>query len=178
MPGVSIGDLYGQRSVVVDGPHDMAGREYWFVECECGDVDFVTEGMIAAPAHDGRCPECRSTRRWTEINVAQKRIRTAASSMVNTAVAQGAMVRPECCDDCGRGNRRIEGHHDDYSRPLDVRWLCVWCHSKAHRENREAQVDSFAAFRHVIGNTMPTRRARSSLTTVQRRIMVQQMAGC
>jgi len=27
---------------------------------------------------------------------------------------------------------KAEAHHDDYSRPLDVRWLCKRHHEEAH----------------------------------------------
>ena len=40
------------------------------------------------------------------------------------------------CEVCGE--KKTEGHHDDYSRALDVRWLCHACHSQWHKENGEA----------------------------------------
>lgn len=27
----------------------------------------------------------------------------------------------------------LNAHHADYSRPLDVEWLCIGCHSRRHR---------------------------------------------
>jgi len=50
-----------------------------------------------------------------------------ARKAVQTAVRRGLLVKPEECSSCGtRG--RIEAHHADYSKPLDVEWLCHRCH--------------------------------------------------
>jgi hypothetical protein len=47
--------------------------------------------------------------------------------------------KPSSCQSCGLMTR-VEGHHEDYSRPLDVMWLCKPCHAKADalRRAREA----------------------------------------
>ena len=34
---------------------------------------------------------------------------------------------------CACGSEAVEMHHPDYSRPLDVRWLCRPCHLKLHQ---------------------------------------------
>ncbi len=41
-------------------------------------------------------------------------------------------LRPEPCGVCG--DKRAEAHHDDYSRPLNVRWLCVEHHREHHQQ--------------------------------------------
>lgn len=46
-----------------------------------------------------------------------------------------ALVRPSVCSACGAKRQSIHAHHDDYRRPLDVRWLCRWCHIEWHRTN-------------------------------------------
>lgn len=56
-----------------------------------------------------------------------------AHTLVNRAVHRGELVRPECCQSCGERASRIHGHHDDYSQPLAVVWLCSVCHTKVHR---------------------------------------------
>ena len=53
-----------------------------------------------------------------------------ARHMVSNAVRDGRLIR-EPCEKCGR--EYTHGHHDDYSRPLDVRWLCPPCHFAEHR---------------------------------------------
>ena len=56
-----------------------------------------------------------------------------AHEAVNTAVRRGKMIRPEKCQRCGAGGR-IEAHHEDYSRKLDVEWLCRSCHRGTFRQ--------------------------------------------
>ena len=50
---------------------------------------------------------------------------------VNTNIKKGVIIRPEKCSICSRKGK-IEAHHDDYSKPLDIRWLCKSCHKKLH----------------------------------------------
>jgi hypothetical protein len=52
-----------------------------------------------------------------------------ARLMVRTAIASGKLKR-QPCEQCGAPN--AHGHHDDYSKPLDVRWLCPPCHAAHH----------------------------------------------
>jgi len=63
-------------------------------------------------------------------------IKRGARIIVGNALRDGKLTRPECCEDCGK-QRRLHGHHDDYARPLDVRWLCPTCHATWHKENGE-----------------------------------------
>ena len=50
---------------------------------------------------------------------------------VHKAVAKGILIRPEACLQCG-ARFRTHGHHADYSKPLDVEWLCGSCHALRH----------------------------------------------
>ena len=53
-----------------------------------------------------------------------------AKSALNGAVASGK-IRRQPCAVCG--NSKSEGHHEDYSKPLDVVWLCKKHHAYRHR---------------------------------------------
>lgn len=48
---------------------------------------------------------------------------------VQRAIRSGRLVR-EPCHVCGK--RRVDAHHDDYSKPLMVRWLCRTHHNEFH----------------------------------------------
>lgn len=39
-------------------------------------------------------------------------------------------IQRQCCDVCGE--QKTHAHHDDYSKPLCVRWLCVKHHNELH----------------------------------------------
>ena len=41
------------------------------------------------------------------------------------------------CQLCGCSSNKLEGHHYDYSKPLDVTWLCKRCHALAHKAINE-----------------------------------------
>ena len=54
-----------------------------------------------------------------------------ARHTLNTAVDRGLIHRPLICSRCP-STKRIEGHHEDYGKPLDVIWLCRSCHHTHH----------------------------------------------
>jgi hypothetical protein len=56
--------------------------------------------------------------------------KNSAYLKVYRAIKKGVLVREACF--CGN---KAEAHHDDYSKPLDVVWLC-----KRHHEDRHKQL--------------------------------------
>lgn len=48
-------------------------------------------------------------------------------------------MKPELCQCCGANGVEIHGHHPDYSKPLEVIWLCTSCHGAEHRRLREEE---------------------------------------
>lgn len=60
--------------------------------------------------------------------------RYRAHNAVNNAVRDGRL-RKQPCAVCGEA--RVEAHHYDYSRPLDVEWLCKIHHAAVHFPDRK-----------------------------------------
>jgi hypothetical protein len=67
--------------------------------------------------------------------------RRKANVMMANAVRDGRLTRIPC-EVCG--NQRSQGHHEDYSKPLDVVWLCTRHHADRHihlRDRKTLQQD-------------------------------------
>ena len=64
-------------------------------------------------------------------NDAAFRERKKARNAVLIRISRGTLRRGEC-EVCGAEN--AQAHHEDYSRPLDVRWLCELHHRQHHGE--------------------------------------------
>ena len=71
----------------------------------------------------------KSTRQWEKNHPESKR----AHDLVRYALRAGRLTK-SACEVCG--SLTAEAHHDDYSKPLDVRWLCKKHHHEHHRTHR------------------------------------------
>lgn len=89
----------------------------------------------------------------TRRHVAKYREKYPEKDLTNkifgAAIRSGRIVRPESCEVCGQtpprnrlGRSAVQGHHDDYSKPLEVRWFCQPCHIQHHRNLRNAASES------------------------------------
>ena len=70
----------------------------------------------------------KSRKKWLSENPEKR----AAHVILNNRIRSGDVIKPDTCSECGAGGR-IDGHHDDYSKPLDVVWLCRTCHVSKHK---------------------------------------------
>lgn len=59
-----------------------------------------------------------------------------AHQIVRRAVKSGKINKPEECQICKKKSDRIEGHHEDYNKPLEVIWMCSYCHLYHHQSSR------------------------------------------
>ncbi len=60
-----------------------------------------------------------------------------ARKIAGRAQANGILVIPGACEQCGRTGTRLEKHHEDYSKPLEVKWLCRACHALLNRKDKQ-----------------------------------------
>jgi len=68
---------------------------------------------------------------YSELSDLQKK-KSNARAYLNTYVRRGLVKKEPCCI-CG--NENSEGHHTDYSKPLQVAWLCRGCHRELHNNS-------------------------------------------
>lgn len=79
------------------------------------------------------CRECRNA--WMRENrpalTPKGRVQLNASAYLHVYVKRGKVAKGPC-EVCGT-RALVEGHHEDYARPLVVRWLCRKHHADLHR---------------------------------------------
>lgn len=78
-----------------------------------------------------------SQKRYAEKN----RIKRLAKDAIHNAIKAGKLKRQNCVK-CG--NPKSEGHHPDYTKPLEVIWLCKKCHIDLHK-NRTVDDEALQA---------------------------------
>jgi len=124
----------------------MPQKKVAFKVCrDCGERKgvssfYVKERRKYAIRYFSRCKPCyyrwvygrdrAGGLKWHGENQKNGRVR----QMLRGAIAKGDVIKPRRCERCGRfaGPRKLRGHHDDYEKPLSVRWLCVACHKLIH----------------------------------------------
>lgn len=116
---------------------------------KCGIEKPITDFYVHPQMSDGRLNKCKActredVRRNYESNVEHYRAydkergfraydlqKIRVRRAVRDALASGALAKGLC--EVGRGCAgRIEAHHDDYKKPLVVRWLCKCHHAEIH----------------------------------------------
>lgn len=85
---------------------------------------------------EGRAKPITSTQRRTAARNYRKKFPQKYSAKIITGNAKrdGDLIR-QPCEVCG--NPKSEAHHEDYSRPLEVRWLCKKHHMDRHNQIRK-----------------------------------------
>lgn len=121
---------------------------------KCGEVKPLSEFYRHPEMKDGHLNKCKDC---TKRDVAERRSNNPEAELqtrvkackrkptpknayraVDAALRCGVLIRPTVCSGCGCSDseHRIEAHHYDYSKPLDVIWLCTPCHERIDAERR------------------------------------------
>lgn len=79
----------------------------------------------------GKAASDKAKAKWKEKN----KIKRAVHMITGNAIRSGILQKMPC-EQCG-STVRIHAHHDDYLKPLNVRWLCAAHHKQWHDENGE-----------------------------------------
>lgn len=83
--------------------------------------------------------------RWNNETEKRKErfpLKISARNKVQSAVLLGKITKPEACEICGETpDYPLHGHHEDYSKPLEVIWLCSPCHRDLHRERNRIKTN-------------------------------------
>ena len=62
-----------------------------------------------------------------------ERFKQSARRRLRYAIETGKLAAPLRCVQCGKPGK-VHAHHNDYTKPLSVLWVCYVCHSSlAHR---------------------------------------------
>ena len=69
--------------------------------------------------------------RWRDAN----RLKTKAHTAVKDALRRGKLIRLPCIQ-C-QSTINLEAHHEDYTKPLDIIWMCRPCHVKFHTKREQ-----------------------------------------
>lgn len=62
-------------------------------------------------------------------------IKVQARMLVAYAISIGYLKKPNNCAHCG-SKKRLDGHHFDYEKALEVLWVCKSCHALLHNINK------------------------------------------
>ncbi len=79
------------------------------------------------------CRKCSAAyqREWRKTHplTSEARFKMNVRSKTHMRIRRGALIR-QPCEICG--NKIVEAHHSDYSKPYEVNWLCHIHHREKH----------------------------------------------
>jgi len=119
--------------------------------CKTCNVDKSNDEFYTGKDITRHCKECMKSiwrDRWKKRNFSKESrknhqeakntykknnpIKTKCHERVDTALDNGS-VKKMPCEICGK--KQVEAHHDDYSKPIEVRWLCRIHHKQHHAKH-------------------------------------------
>ncbi len=99
-------------------PKPYNGHSYRCRNCNTAKVKKYRE------TEDGKAKTYKAVNKYHKNNVEKVKARYQARRYSEV---------PKKCSECSLSGS-VDGHHNDYSKPLEVQWLCRQCHANVHRE--------------------------------------------
>jgi hypothetical protein len=92
--------------------------------------------VIAAAKYyrNNKTKAIQSTRTRQVLNKERYAVMIKARGALHNALLYSRLIKPVVCEHCRVESDKLHGHHTDYSKPLEVIWLCTKCHGKQHRK--------------------------------------------
>jgi ribosomal protein S27AE len=141
----SPGDRSGRSRFVglSDNPYRPLTNPYrpLTIQCDCGAYSLTNRRRWAAGIAE--CTPCAwealcSARYAAQVRAESRRALLATDGLrdrvrleTRRAVRAGKIAKPAECSECGEA-LKLYAHHDDYTRPLEIVWLCGPCHGQRH----------------------------------------------
>lgn len=97
-------------------------------KCRCGNEFASFSGYQCVDCYRKTRQEKRDDPRYMEYQLKQ-----SVRATTRNYIKMGILIK-EQCKVCGT-NENIEAHHEDYTKPLDVTWLCRKHHREHHKMN-------------------------------------------
>ena len=86
-------------------------------------------------------------------------VKHRARTVVNMAMARGAIKKPLWCERCHRSGQ-VEAHHWNYGQPFVIEWLCRDCHKAETRRIRSVALKALP--RRIGGGFTPREEVRAA----------------
>lgn len=83
------------------------------------------------------CRVC--TRRYVLDWRAKNAEKNSAHRLVAWALKWGKLKKPNKCSTCSKSGT-VVAHHEDYTKPLVVKWVCDSCHVKRHHQIKRERI--------------------------------------
>jgi hypothetical protein len=118
----------------------LAANRKWKMENPEKQLAYVRKWRLNNPGKarkwdtENMAKKMANAKRWQGENPEARQAHLA----VHHAIESGKIKKSSSCQKCEKPGP-VLGHHGDYSKPLDVQWLCYKCHGNLHASEGGAQ---------------------------------------
>lgn len=108
--------------------------KYCSIKCAGAGTSKRQKGWTGAKNNNWKGGVSKDHMRYRRRFLAKSPHKARVHRITQSAIRSGRLI-PAPCETCGATDR-IHAHHDNYRKPLSVRWLCQPCHNRHHAKLR------------------------------------------